>query len=735
MSLEDNVPRLLRNADLLLAGAVLAILGTLIVPLPTPLLDAALVLNLGGGTLILLLTLSCRRPLDFSTFPSLLLFTTLSRLALNVASTRLILLDGEAGAVIEAFGKFVVGGNLFVGLVVFLILIIVQFMVISKGSGRISEVAARFTLDAMPGKQMAIDAELNAGHIDEKEARRRRDVVTSEAEFYGAMDGAGKFVRGDAVAGLIITAINIVGGIGVGMAKGMEAMEALNVYAVLTIGDGLVAQIPALLISIASGFLVTKQRGKHQLSRELATQFMGAPKAARLTAGIVTSLGLVPGLPALPFLVMAGALLGFASYASKAKMFLEKDAAADPQATPTAADATTVETAASGAPGEPPRVDAGPAALDELLKTDRLGLEVGYRLVSLVNAGGRSGIVDRIAGLRRQFASQYGFVVPSVRIRDNLSLEPNGYRLLLGGQELARGLLYPEHWLAMAPGDDADMPAGVKVKDPTFGLPAVWVPSERKVEAESMGCTVVDAESVLVTHLTEVLKEHAHEILSRDDVQKLVDRVKEGNPALVSELSPEQIPLGLVQGVLQNLLRDRLPIRNLPVILEAVADFGRKVKEPDQLAELVRQRIARTVIELHAAPGGVLATLTLDPAYEQQLSDALTNPAGDPRNAAALDPRTLRKVQDATLEAWRKAQMKGKDPVLLVRATVRRYVSDLLRSLQPRIPVLSYQEATLAKAVDACGTVVPKEEAPRPASPSSESVRSQQPRAAALAAV
>jgi flagellar biosynthesis protein FlhA len=705
------VPKLLRNSDVLLAGAVLAVLATLVVPLPTFLLDGALVMNLGGATLILLLTLSCKRPLDFSTFPALLLFTTLARLALNVASTRLVLLDGDAGAVIEAFGKFVIGGDLFVGLVVFLILVVVQFVVISKGSGRISEVAARFTLDAMPGKQMAIDAELNAGHIDEKEARKRRDVVTSEAEFYGAMDGASKFVRGDAVAGLIITAINIVGGVAVGMARGAAPMEALKKYAVLTVGDGLVSQVPALLISIAAGFLVTKQRGKHQLSRELATQFMTAPKAARLSAGIVGALGLVPGLPTLPFLLLSGGLLAFASYAVKSKPGLDAEDDLSPEA-------SEESTATAAAPDDGMRrPDAGPEALAELLKTDRLGIEVGYRLVGLVNSEARGGLLDRIAGLRRQFASQYGFVVPSIRIRDNLSLEANAYRVLLGGQEIARGLLYPDHWLAMSPGDDAEPLPGVKVKDPTFGLPATWIADSRKADAEASGHTVVDPESVLVTHLTELVKEHAHEILSRDDVQKLVDRVKESAPAVVAELSPEQAPIGLVQGVLQNLLRERVPLRNLPAILETIADESKKVKDPDQLAEFARRRLARTIVEMHAGRDGSLSTLTLDPAFEQQLSDALTAPANDPRAAQTLSPRTLRRFQEGASEAWRKAQIKGKDPALLVRANVRRYVADLLRTMSPRIPVLSFNEATVARSVEPCGVVFLEAEPSAPEKP------------------
>ncbi|HYC76487.1 MAG TPA: flagellar biosynthesis protein FlhA [Planctomycetota bacterium] len=713
----DGSPKLLKNADFLLAAGVLGILATLIVPLPTFVLDGALAANLGLGVLILLLSLACRQPLDFSTFPSLLLFTTLGRLALNVASTRLILLDGNAGSVIEAFGRFVVGGDLLVGLVVFLILVVIQFMVITKGAGRISEVAARFTLDAMPGKQMAIDAELGAGHIDEKEARRRRDAVAAEAEFYGAMDGAGKFVRGDALAGLVITAINIVGGVAIGIGKGMPAMDALRTYATLTVGDGLLSQIPALLISIASGFLVTKTKGKHALSRDLAAQFLLSPKSVRTAGGILGLLGLVPGLPTVPFVTLGGAIFAFGGYAARVRPKLDAEAAAGGDAAAGAgAGAGAAASSTPARPGEPPRADASPEALNELLKVDRLGLEVGYRLITLVNSDARGGLLERIANVRRQFASQYGFVVPSIRIRDNLSLEPNAYRVLLGGQEIARGLVYPDHWLAMSPGDASQTPPGVKVKDPTFGLPATWVPSTRKSEAEGLGCTVVDAESVLVTHLTETLKEHAHEILSRDDVQKLVERAKESAPAVVAELTPETAPLGLVQTVLQNLLRERVAIRNLPAILETVADHARRTKDPEAVSEAVRQRLARLLVETYAAPGGVLQALTLDPTYEQQLADALAGSV-DPRVQAALAPKTLQALQDAAAEQWRKAQAKGKDPVILVRGPVRRYLADLFRALTPRIPVLSFNEAVAARSLDACGQISPKEEPARSAPP------------------
>ncbi len=692
-------PALLRNADYALAGALLAVLCVLLVPLPTPVLDLALVVNVSTALLILVITLSCRQPLDFSTFPSLLLFTTLTRLSLNVASTRLILSKGHAGSVIQAFGDFVLGGNLMIGLVIFLILVIIQFVVITKGSNRISEVAARFTLDAMPGKQMAIDAELNAGLISEHVARARREVITAEAEFYGAMDGAGKFVRGDAVAGLIITVVNILGGVGIGFFDGLSAVDALKKYAVLTVGDGLVSQVPALLITIASGILVTKQRGQHQLSREITAQFMFSPRATRIAATLVTILGLVPGLPMVPFVGMGLGLFLFANYSAKNA----PARTASPDGTAAKAedggrDGANQPTAGAAGP------DASPEALGELMKVDRLALEIGYRLIPLVSAEKRSPLLDHIAMLRRQFVTQLGFLVPPIRMKDNLALEPNAYRLLVSGQEVARGKLYPDHYLAMNAGFAREEISGIKTNDPTFGLPATWVPSARKVEAESLGYTVVDAESVLITHLTEVLKEHAHEILSRDDVQKLVDRVKEVSPAVVAELVPDTMGIGTIQAVLANLLRERVPVRNIPGILEALADHGKKVKDPDTLTELVRQRLSRTLLELHAAPGAVVQGITLEPQAEQMLSDALGG-SNDPKVTSILSPTTMRRLQDNVAVAWQAAQAKGKEPVLLVRASVRRYLADLMRAMTPRIPVLSFNEVTSAKSIDAAGTV------------------------------
>jgi flagellar biosynthesis protein FlhA len=701
--------RLLRNADFALAAGLLAVMCVLIVPLPTILLDISLAVNLSLAVLILIITLSCRQPLEFSTFPSLLLFTTLARLSLNVATTRLILSDGHAGRVIQSFGNFVVGGNLLIGLVIFLILVVIQFVVVSKGANRISEVAARFTLDAMPGKQMAIDAELNAGLINEIDARKRRELITAEAEFYGAMDGAGKFVRGDAVAGLIITIINILGGLAIGIGNGLAAGDALKKYAVLTVGDGLVTQIPALLITVASGVLVTKQRGKHQLSREITAQFMLSPRAMRIAAVIVGTLGVVPGLPFLPFALMAGAMVAFAGYSARVLKHAPEEADAQP------AEGQAAAGGAAKPAGDHP--DGSIEALSELLKVDRMSLEIGYRLIPLASSRDKGALLDHIAMLRRQFAAQLGFVVPPIRMKDNLALEPNGYRVLIAGQEVARGQLYPDHWLAMGPDLGKDAITGIATTDPTFGMPAVWVDAAHRAEAESLGYALVDAESVLVTHLTEVLREHAHEILSRDDVQKLLDKLKENAPAVVGELVPDVMGLGTIQLVLQNLLRERISIRNLPAILEVLADQGRKIKEPDALSEMARQRLSRTLVETHGTEDGAIFALTLDPQYEQALSDGLAG-STDPKVTAVLSPASMRRLQEAVATSWQNAQAKlQRTPVLLVRSSVRRYLADLFRALSPRIPVLSYNEVTTARSIEAAGIVSCREDAPAGGSP------------------
>ena len=673
-----------KYSDVLLAAGVMGVLFVLMVPLPPLLLDLAITVNLAAALMVLIITLTVREPLEFNTFPSLLLFTTLYRLALNVASTRLILLNGNAGEVIESFGDFVVGGNLVIGMVVFLILVVIQFVVITKGSNRISEVAARFTLDGMPGKQMAIDADLNAGLITEEDARSRRAAITAEAEFYGAMDGAGKFVRGDSIAGIIITLVNIIGGVAIGMSKDLAPADALSKYAVLTVGDGLVSQIPALVIAIAAGVLVTKSRSDIPLSREIAAQFLLSPRAMRMSGLMVLTFAFVPGLPSLPFSILGVGILLVSQVGNKlVKATEERDQEEVVPEPETAAELT-------------------PEALSELLKVDRMGIEIGYRLIPLVDENRSGNLLDHIAMVRKQFAQQYGLVVPPIRMRDNLTLEPNRYRILIGGQEIAGGELYPDHVLAMDPGGGLDPIPGVATEDPTFGLPATWVHNDRKGEAEVLGYTVVDPESVLVTHLTEVVKEHADELLSREDVQNALERVRETNPTVVNELVPDILSIGVIQKVLSNLLRERIPIRDLVAILETLCESGGDHKDPDDLTELVRTRLSRSIAEMCVAPSGKIQALTLAPALEQQAMETLVNQTdGNPHLGAAL----LHRLQEAVVEAWRRAQTSGFEPVLLVRGPLRRHLSELLRSLKPPIPVLSFGEVLKADGIESVGLV------------------------------
>jgi flagellar biosynthesis protein FlhA len=671
------------RSEILMGFGVMALLFVLVIPLPGFMIDGLIAVNLAVATLVMLITLAAREPLELSTYPTILLLTTLFRLALNVASSRMILLKGDAGDVIHAFGMFVVGGDLVVGITIFAIIIIIQFVVITKGSSRISEVAARFTLDAMPGKQMAIDADLTAGTITESDARTRREKVGQEAEFYGAMDGAGKFVRGDAVAGLIITVVNIVGGATIGMLeKDMGLGEALKKYAILTIGDGLVTQTPALIIAVASGMLVTKTSSKEKFADEFGSQMTRDRRAMGISAAVVSMLAFLPGFPALPFLTMGGILAAFWR-GGKVK---------------TPAEAAAGEDAGSATKPETGELTA--EALTKLLQVDRLGVEVGFRLISMVDGSRPGGLLDHIASVRRQFAQSHGIIVPPIRLKDNITMEPNAYRILIAGQEVARGTIYPNNYLAMNPGHVAEPIAGVKTTDPTFGLPAVWVRDDKKVEAEALGYTVVDANTVLVTHLSETLKSHAHEILTRDDVGALIDKYKAHSPAVVNELIPEILHLGDVQRVLQNLLLERIPVRNLGAILECLADNGRKVKDVDQLTELVRQRIGRTLCELVQGRDGILRAIVVDPEVETHIDDALAG-----RDGAEITPDMVKEFQESAAKTYVEATRRGFDPFVLVRATVRRYVVDLLSGASPRIPVLSFGEVSSARQIEPCGQI------------------------------
>jgi len=678
--------RMAQHSDIALAAAVVMVLVVLILPLPPPLLDILLTINISFAMVVLLVTLNASESLEFSTFPSLLLFVTLFRLALNVASTRLILLNGFAGQVITAFGDFVVGGNIVVGMIVFLILVIIQFVVITKGAGRISEVAARFTLDAMPGKQMAIDADLNAGLITEEQARERREKIAREAEFYGAMDGASKFVRGDAIAGIIITIINILGGIIIGALKGMPVAEALKTYSILTVGDGLVSQIPSLIIATASGILITKASSKNNLSRDMTSQIFRQPKSMLIAAGILLFFGLVPGLPNIPFFVMAAVLVLLNLIARRASRLAQA----------AATEKAAAESQAQPEPGDPDN-------LQELLEVDRLSVEVGYRLIPLVAPDSGGGLLDKIAAIRKRLAKSLGFVIPAVRIRDNVQLEPDAYSILLRGSTIGSGRLAVDSLLAMDSGNVVEKVPGTPTTEPAFGLPALWIDPAHKELAELNGYTVIEPITVLVTHFSELVKRHAHEMLCREDVAKLVENVKAESPTVVNELIPNLLPLSAVQRILANLLEEKVPIVDLPAILEAAADYADKTKDPDTLTELVRQRLART-ISARYAPDGVLQAIALAPQLEEELMQKTSQDAVEP----ALAERLVRDISDA----FRKTVTSGKDAVVLTSALIRRRVRSLLGNTLPDLAVLSYNELAPGVQVVPVGTAGAEEREP-----------------------
>jgi flagellar biosynthesis protein FlhA len=701
-----------RHADWLIAAGVLGLLVTLVTPLPPLALDALLTLSIGLSILLLLVTLNVRRGLELSTFPTILLFTTLFRLGLNVASTRLILTEGEAGTIITAFGRYVVGDNLTVGLIVFLILVVIQFVVITKGAGRISEVAARFVLDAMPGKQMAIDADLNAGSIDSDEARRRRVAIVSEAEFYGAMDGASKFVRGDAVAGLIITALNLVGGIAIATARGMSLDEAAERYSMLSVGDGLVSQIPALLVSTAAAVLVTKASSAESLGPALVGQVARQPRATLVAGALLGIVGLLPGMPATPFLILASVLclLSRVRATGEAPEPPESDDAPDAARRAGAARAASAS-GTSGGPGTPGAAGtlgaggrgAGEASAEELLYVDRVALEIGFRLIPLVQDKSGTGILEHVAQLRRRFAVQLGVLLPPVRIKDNIRLEPDAYRVLVGGHEIARGTVEPGALMAMDGGGVTGKIAGREARDPTFGLPAWWIRESQRDEAELAGYTVVDPTSVLVTHLSETLRGALPEILSRDDVKELVEGARKECPAVVQELVPDKLGYGDVHRVLRALLREGVPVRNMPAILEGLADHAGKTKDAEALCELVRQRIARALVEQHADRGGVVHAVTLDPAIEARLAAAVGSQQ-DP-DAQPVSPAWLQALMERVADSLAQATRGGRDAVVLVRSNVRRFVNELVRASLPKVSVLSYSEVVNARAVETAAIV------------------------------
>ncbi len=685
-SLSDRMRKLLRYGDLWLVFALFGTILLLILPVPPVLLDLLLTASISISLLTLLVILYLRTPAEFTGFPTLLLFITLYRLSLNVASTRLILLNGYAGHIIQAFGNFVVQGNYVVGLVIFLILVLINFIVITKGAGRIAEVAARFTLDALPGKQMAIDAELNAGLIKEVEARSRRRVLEEEADFYGSMDGASKFVRGDAIAALLITLINVIGGFAIGIAqKGMSVSEALQHYTILSIGDGLVSQVPALITSTAAGILITRATAKNDLGRELGRQLLFYPRALTILSVMLAVMSLVPGLPMLPFLTLA-IITGLLSYSIHRHGTPELNA-------PNAAGSMSGKTvdgktigANATAPGE-----AKPAEkIESLLTLDTLQIELGHGLVSMADTRKGGDILERVTGVRRNFATDMGMLIPPIRLRDNLQLGPNEYRFLLKGNSFAQGQLMPGHWLAMNATNSKTALKGIPTVEPVFQLPATWVNTMERKNAEIAGYTVVDAPSVLVTHLSESIKRHCHEILTRQDVQVLLDNLKQTNPAVVNELVPAPLTIGQVQRILQNLLAEGISIRNLAGILEKVGDHAAYTKNPDELSEHARRALGSQLTKPFQNENGGIRVITIDPRLEQQLTQSVRQSPTE--MALIIEPKLARHVVDVLSKFVQQMLSAGHQPVILCAPQLRLAFRRFFENTFSNLAVLSYAE-------------------------------------------
>lgn len=684
-----------RQTDMVVAIALVLVLAVLILPIPTPMLDIMLVLSVALGSLVLFITLQIHHPLQLSSFPSLLLLLTLFRLSLNVATTRQILLNGYAGQVIQAFGDFVIGGNYVVGVVVFLILVLVNFMVITKGSGRIAEVAARFTLDAMPGKQMSIDADLNAGLIDERQALRRREELSQEADFYGAMDGASKFVRGDAVAGLVITGINILGGLAIGVwQQNMLAGEALRTYTILTVGDGLISQIPALIISTSAGMLVTRAATDQSMGEDLKAQLFLKPKPLLTTGGMMAGMALVPGLPALPFFTMA-ALMGGIGYAMR-----HSEATAD-----------EAETERDGAPASRDKVLPGrdtkalpEADLRAIPEVSAMDVEIGFGLVPLVDRGQGGKVLDRIVAIRQQLAEELGFILPPVNVHDNMRLRNTEYAIRVRGLEVARGVLHPGSWLAIDPTGNATFEGGMKVKEPTFGFTAWWISASQRDLAESKGLTVVEPTDVLATHLTETAKQHSAELLTRQDVTDMLERVKRKHESVVAELVPGRISIGVIHRVLQNLLRERVSIRDLPLVLETIADHAARTQDPTLLSELCRRALGAHISTQYLEPGGKLPAMALHPETEALLKESIHRENGD-LGVLALPPEHNRALLETTARMVAASRKDGRYPVLVCLPTLRRHLRRLLEPHASDLPVLSFAEIPDMIDIDIVGLI------------------------------
>ena len=684
----------LATSEMLTIIGVITVLVVMIIPLPPLLLDVLLALNITLSITILLISMYTLRPLEFSIFPSLLLVMTLYRLSLNVASTRLILLHGHegplaAGRVIKSFGRFVVGGDYVVGMIVFIILVIVNFVVITKGATRIAEVAARFTLDAMPGKQMSIDADLNAGIIDEGEAKKRRALIAREAEFYGAMDGAAKFVRGDAIAGIIITIINIIGGFIIGvLQKNMAPIDAAQNYTLLTIGDGLVSQIPALTISTAAGIVVSRSASNESMGIEFSKVFFKYPKAAYLAAVTIFCFGLIPGLPHFPFIMLSVATFSVFYIMSKRQAAQEAKKKEEEK--------------------KKRKSEHQPEQVEHLLHIDPIEIEIGYNLIPLVDRQQGGEFLDRVRSMRRQFAIELGIIVPPIHIRDNLQLKPSEYQIHLKGVKIAHAELIMDHYLAIDPGDVTKKIKGIETKEPAFNLPAIWIPESKKEEAKMLGYTVVDNVTIMATHLSEIIRRYASELLGRQDVQNLLDTLRKTSPKAVDELVPNLLSLGGVQKVLQNLLNEGISIRDLLTIVETLADYAPITKDPDILTEYVRHKLARSFITPLIGDDGYLKVISLDPEIEDILIKSMQKT--EHGTYISIDPNIVEKIISSIKIQAEKVMAQNLQPVILTSPTIRRHLKKLVEHIIPNLIVISNSEIPPDIRIKSIGEVDMKNE-------------------------
>ena len=690
LTLPGSFSRFKGMNDIIMAVGIISVLTIMIIPMPSVVLDMFLSINISLGIVILLTTIYVHKPLDFSSFPSVLLITTMFRLSLNISTTRLILLHGNegeaaAGEVIRSFGQFVVGGNPVVGVIVFSILVIINFVVITKGAGRIAEVAARFTLDKMPGKQMAIDADLNSGLISESEAKSRRKEIEEESEFFGAMDGASKFVRGDAVAGILITLINIIGGFIIGVAQqGLTAGESANIYTILTVGDGLVAQIPALVISTSAGFLVTRASSDQHMADHLGGQITAQPRVILISSGVLGLFAMMPGMPTIPFSILAISM-GIWSHFLFKRIETKEQLQVHEEAAHAQEESQTEE------------------PIENFLALDLLRLDVGYGLISLVDESQQGTLLEKIRSIRKQFAIDMGFVVPPIHIKDNLQFKPGEYAFLIKGVEVGRGELKPGHFLAMEGGAITGQVDGTPTTEPAFGLPALWISASNRERAEMLGYTVVDAATVLATHVTELIHNHAHEMLNRQEVQNLLDLVAKNQPKLVDELVPNVLNLGGVQKVLQGLLRERVSIRDMTTILETMADYAKVIKQPGQLVELVRQSLARSLVSNYLDEEGNLTALVLGADSENLVTEAIVD--GEYGSYLALAPRSATLFLNQIRNAVESIAAQVVQPIIITGARVRPFVKQASESAIPHLVVLSQNEIPSNISIQSMGSV------------------------------